>query len=242
MYLACTFLRNDFSILPRSARSERGPDICIKDGDADLWIEAVAPEKGDGQDAVPEMAISSGGLLVPEKEIILRFRSAIEDKYKKYQEYSSKGMLKDKDPYIIAVNGGRVPFAFLDDEEDEVPLVIKALFPCGDPQAIVNRETLKIIRLQYEYRSNIIKKSGCPVSTNIFLDKKYNGISAVLFSSVDAVNRSEILGDDFIIVHNHIAMNPIQLGYINIDKEYWIDSDRNDILRKREYQKTNLIK
>jgi len=238
MYLACAFLRKKFEIVPRTQRSKAGgPDICIKDPHGNLWIEAVAPERGSGQDAVPEISSSSGSFLVPEKEIILRYRTAIKEKHEKYQKYLCKGILKDEDRYVIAINGGHVPYAFLEEEDkDEVPLPVKVVFPCGDPQTVNDNETLEIISSQYEYRPNIIKKNGEPVSTMIFLDKEYDGISALLFSVVDAVSSASVLGHDFIIIHNPVAKNRILPGYMNIGKEFWINDkgtlQSNKVMRR----------
>ena len=223
MYLACAFLKKGFKIVPRTERPKAGPDICIKDEHGNLWIEAVATEKGVGQDAVPEYPSSPGGFLVPEKEIILRYHNALVDKHGNYQKYCSKGIVQDKDRYVIAINGGHVPYGFLEDDEDEVPLPVKVVFPCGDPQTVIDRETLELKSSQYEYRPNVIRKNGKPESTMIFLDKEYAGISALLFSAVKAASRASVLGDDFIIIHNPVAKNRIHLGYTNMGKKYWIN-------------------
>jgi hypothetical protein len=235
MYLSCAFIRKGLNLVPRSKRPERGPDICIKNGDVYIWIEAVAPLKGDGPDAIPEMFSSNRSFLVPENGIVLRYIHIIKKKYSKYKRHCIDGIIKDKDRYIIAINGRKVPFAFLDDEEDEMPLIMKTLFPFGDSQIVVDAKTLTVTQSEYEKRATVVKKLGRSESTNFFFDKNYNGISAVLFSLVDAVNKPDTLGDDFILVHNALAINPIKLGYLNIGKEFLID--KNGILQKYDHRK-----
>ncbi|HEX9870723.1 MAG TPA: hypothetical protein VGC99_19435, partial [Candidatus Tectomicrobia bacterium] len=80
------------------------------------------------------------------------------------------------------------------------------------------------------FRDSIEKKSGEIVSTNVFLDPEYASMSAVLYSSVDALNRPKVLGSDFILVHNPLARNPLPLGFFAFGVEYW--KDNNELKHK----------
>ena len=81
MYLGVTLIKHGFTI---DAWNAKGPEFFIKKIPK-IWVEAIAPGAGEGADAVPE--IEYGSLVmtkVPEKEIILRLRHAIWQKYRKY--------------------------------------------------------------------------------------------------------------------------------------------------------------
>lgn len=125
MYLTCTLLELEFDVLPKEQPD--GPDICIRDDEKCIWIEAIAPERGQGSDAVPQQRIGEPSK-VPEDQIILRYTSAIKEKFEKYLKYRKEEVISAEEPYIIAVNGGNIPYTFLD---DHIPRIIKAVLPIG---------------------------------------------------------------------------------------------------------------
>jgi len=55
LYLGATFLNHGFSLIQGR---KSGPDfaICDKDKKITCWVEAIAPQKGDSADRVPEVA------------------------------------------------------------------------------------------------------------------------------------------------------------------------------------------
>ncbi len=61
----------------------------------------------------------------------------------------------------------------------------------------------------FECRPQINKLENIPVEMNYFLGKKYEGISAVLYSNVDVLNCPDKPEEKFVIVKNPIAKNPI---------------------------------
>ncbi|MHC5722025.1 MAG: hypothetical protein ACYTX0_60910, partial [Nostoc sp.] len=67
---------------------------------------------------------------VPDDQIKLRYRSAIEEKYnKKYQRYLLNKIVKPNDCYIIAINGSAIPSAR---REIEIPRIIRSALPFGN--------------------------------------------------------------------------------------------------------------
>lgn len=100
MYLACTLMDQEHDLI----RTRGGPDICIKNGDGPIWVEATAPSRGEGPDALPEPEIRVGSrpmaIRIPENDIILRFRSALEGKLRKYLEYRRKGKIACGEPFV----------------------------------------------------------------------------------------------------------------------------------------------
>jgi hypothetical protein len=76
MYLTCSLIAKGFSI----TSDDKGPDIRILKEGVVIWIEAVAPKAGTGNDAVTELQPQTIRE-VPDDQIKLRYRSAIEEKY-----------------------------------------------------------------------------------------------------------------------------------------------------------------
>lgn len=236
MYLTCTLLDQGFKLnCPKP-----GPDILIS-GNRKIWIEAVAPTAGDPSkpDSVPEAKfeesaqfMSSRGQRVPDEQIILRYRSAIAEKFDHlYTEYVANGIDSNHDSYVVALNGQRVGFS---QHDVYPPRILRSLFPIGHEEVIAEldaNETMKIVGNRFQFRPEIKKASGADVSTSIFLSPDYENLSAVLFSSVDVVNRPGRMGQDFILVHNPLAKNPLPNGFFKLGKEYTIQ-----VLDNHRYQ------
>jgi hypothetical protein len=73
----------------------------------------------------------------------------------------------------------------------------------------MDTKTGEIVDTFYQYRENVVKVSGAAVSTTAFLNPEFSFVSAVLHSAVDCVNHPDILGEDFIILHNRTASCPL---------------------------------
>lgn len=194
MYLACVFLKNRFQLQKKTKKE--GPDICLSVQPKPIWIEAIAPRSGTGADAVP--GYEYGVVFeTPKDKVLLRFTSAIIEKHKKYQNYIKDKIISKDDPYIIAVNGGRVSHAI-----------------------VVN-----IVSYLFSYRDTIKKSNYAPVSTNIFEDEIYNGISAVIYSVSNVVIHPGNIGTEIQFVHNHLAKNKLPLGIFQFGREWWMENN-----------------
>ena len=160
---------------------------------------------------------------VPADETILRLRHAIHEKYRKYRQYREADVIASDEPYIIGINSKRISTIVSD---PEVPLIVKAVFPLGDLTAVFDKREARIVETYHSHRDFITKQSESRVSTDIFLDTKYGGISAVLYSCVDAVNCPSSFGADFRFVHNPLAANPVPRGTLRFGVEYWVHDDQ----------------
>jgi len=220
MYLTCALLEAGLRVMPKTRDS--GPDICLRHNNSYIWVEAVAPGRGCGLDAVPPHKFGIRAK-VPEEQILLRYTSAIKEKYEAYQKYVENNVISALDPYVIAVNGGKVPYSFI---RDRIPRIIKAVLPIGPYSTTINPDTLEIISSGYSYRPEIEKKSGSPVPTNVFLDEKYAGISGVLFSNILVTSAGGATGEDFVFFHNRDADNRVPKGWLKLGREYWLENDR----------------
>jgi hypothetical protein len=239
MYLAFGLATQGAKIQPTP---HAAPDLSILGLGYPVWVEATAPAKGMGVDQVPEELLGIAGIAqnIPSEALILRYRASIEEKFQKLLSYLEAGIVKDGDPYIIAINGRSLPFSRF---EPPVPRILQALFPLGDPFVTIDRNTMRQVTSGYSYRAEIKKKSGAPVSTTVFLNPKYDRISAVLFCNSDVWNRPPIdtdIGLDFTLIHNPRAgQNAIPHQWLRCGRECWVLDDHvviNDWFKERASQ------
>lgn len=220
MYLVASLLEAEKEI--EKGRSV-GPDICIKFADSPkIWVEAIAPLHGTGDDAVqeaPPRVVRS----VPDEQIKLRLLHAFDEKFKKFKKYQEKNLVCDTEPCIVAINAAQVPSARLDN--DDVPRIVSSLLPFGSPVITVSRETLEVIDSSYAYQGHVVKTSGTQIPTTSFLNSKYADISAVIYSNVDVLNIPDNLGNGMLLFHNPLARNPLPLGFLQCGVEYWVDDE-----------------
>lgn len=192
-----------------------GPDICISSDVRTVWIEAVTPSSGSGPNSVP-IPPNDKMFDYPEPQIILRFRNALDNKYKGYKKYVDDGLVGTHDPYVIALSGGQINVLI---DSDEAPAVMKALLPIGSPSVLINIATNKIEEWGYAYRPNVFKANGSLVSTEFFLDPQYASISAVLFSEANFLINPTDARKNFLVIHNPIAINPLPQGWLGFGRE-----------------------
>jgi hypothetical protein len=220
MYLACTL--NEFGKNLKEKSSEQGPDFCVlqEGSESYIWVEAITATPGQGPDRVPPIVSNSDitWFRVPEEQIVMRYVFSLDEKFKKYRRYVKDGTVAFTEPYIIAVNGSKVPYAW--DTGDEIPYIIQAVLPIGLQTLSKIWERPEELTVGYSYRPEIIKKSKSGVPTNIFQKKEYEGISGIIFSRSDICNIQRKMGSDFIFVHNQLALNPIPFGWLKVGREY----------------------
>jgi hypothetical protein len=221
MYLTCTLMYAGITIKEKNDKA--GPDVRVEYKGNTIWIEAIAPTSGDqsSNDRVPELVITNPPTTqeVPDKQIILRYSSAIAEKYCKYFKYLNDGIISDNDFYIIAIYGGQITCSGI---ERELPRIVRSVLPFGWGQIIFDKRSGQKISEGYQYRERISKTSGSPVRTDIFLDTHYRHINAILFSNYnvwDCTNQMNSMGDDFIFVHNPLA-HPLPDNFLNFG-QHW---------------------
>jgi len=228
MYLGFSLINQGVS-LEQYDKRQGGPDLLIlSDEKLKVWLEAVAPTAGRSANAVPEIEF---GVVrdIPDEQIKLRYCSVIDKKYKKYYDYTKKKIILEDDCYVIAVNGGAIPSA---SKEIDIPRIVRCVLPFGNEVIEIDIDSLEVLDVHHQYQGASYKESGSPVSTNIFLNSDYDVISAILFSNVNALNYPNYPGNDFVLIHNPIAKNPLPRGFIELGREYWVE---NSTLKHRSW-------
>lgn len=224
MYLSCAFLELGFDLLPR--KSSYGPDIQIALNNKKVWVEATAPDEGNGDDAVPGYSNTSETIewtRVPEEKIILRLTNSFFKKRKSFEEYISSGIVSENDICVIAINGFDIPHIFT---ETEIPYIVKSVLPFGDLSITLDINEMKPTNEFYTYRDNIQKRSGAPVSTKAFQDPANNFISGLLYSTAELWNLPSSLGFDFRFLHNPLAKQSLDKKWIGRGMEFWVENNQ----------------
>lgn len=221
LYLAHTLISSDLEPVRRVERepAREGPDLLL--ATPRVWVEAVAPGPGEGPDAVPEPTVGEARP-VPDDQIILRYRSALASKEAQIREHRARGWVRDDDPVVIAVNGARIPSARL---ELTIPRIVRSVLPFGHEQFHVDTGTMDIVDHTFQYRAFVQKLEGAEVAVDVFDDDSFSGISAVLASCSDEINRPKVAGSDFVLVHNPRAQVPLPRGWLERGQEFWVEED-----------------
>lgn len=218
LYLGATLLNRGFKL---GLRKDDGPDFQIlnnKNSTA-CWIEAIAVTKGTGPDKVPEL-VYNGVSNIPTDEIVLRISNGLNVKYKKYLSDCEKGLIGEKEPYVIALDRSE-----LDHVDVLLPNILKALFGVGNLalRMRVGGKPVKNPENFWTHEPIINKRSGESVSMHFFDNLLHSGISAVIYSRDGIINSPRKLnemGENFFIVHNPQAKNPLPSGFFPFGEEY----------------------
>lgn len=191
-----------------------GPDVKV---DRSIWVEAICPTQGakNSPDRVPDI-ITGIARSVDSDLITLRYTAAIKEKHRKYLSYIEDGIIQESEPYIIALNSSQIPDARL---ELPMPRIVSAVLSIGSQFVQFDRESGEIVGGGYQYKGAVRKKSGSDVPIDMFHNPEYSGVSAILYSCTDCCNRPEKNGAASILVHNPLAKNPINVGFLGVGKE-----------------------
>ncbi len=222
MYLGNQLLEMGFILMPRE--TVMGPDLHFMINSTHVWIEAIAPNEGDGDDTVPDIMNHSRFEPIPEEKIILRFTNAISAKQERLVEYIKKRIVGLNDAYIVAINSRSVPIVILN--ADPIPAIVKSVYPVGKQIITLDTQKFEIISEQFEQRNEVYKENKSPVSTRCFLDPNYSGISGVLYSEAALWDLPESTGSDFKYIHNYLANSPMEKGWMKASNEWWWERDR----------------
>jgi hypothetical protein len=249
VYLGCSLVEKGHAI----NSANEGPDICIEKNERKIWIEAVAKEKGEvgNPNSVPEIhaekleycpdtgkpcPIKGPGILLPEGAIILRYLSAIKDKYYTYKQsgkrtgilvYMAKRIVSKNAPVVIAVNSANIEHESLD---GLLPLIVRSFFGLGNQQfhSFLDPQTNEVKTDGTSYSrgvavKRVVIKTGQTETLDpaIFLRPTYRYLSAVIFSYVSLLH-TPFKGDLFVI-HNPFAKNKLDVGELGIGTEFWLE-------------------
>jgi hypothetical protein len=205
MYLTCSLIFAGHAV----TCPKPGPDVGVTYKGRRIWFEATSPSCG-----APGSADYAGGPVegpVPEEKIILRYLNSISTKYKEqYANWLTKGIVSEKDAFVIAINPWEIPW---DHKDGDPPRILQAGYTIGTPYGEVERETLTPIGTGYQSRDKIMKESKASVDTGVFQREEYKGLTALLCSRAEVANRPSEMGGDFQFAPNPNATVPTPEGF-----------------------------
>lgn len=226
IYLAAALLHAKISLVPRSERrcKDGGPDI---EATPTAWIEAILgtggkTEHGIADPEVPDISKGAAAYWVPDDKILVRIETALRTKREKYVAYRSRGIVLENEPYVIAVNGGSMPFGRID---TEIPRVVRAVFGLGELTVTIDRETLKVVKEEYPLQLSVSSGKN-EILLGLFARPEYAFVSAILWGTADVLNLPDVLGRDLILVRNPNASAPMPHGWFREGREYWAEGNR----------------
>jgi hypothetical protein len=222
LHLGSTLINRGYVL---GSHTDAGPDIKIPFEGRNVWVEAIAVEKGDAQDKVPDIEYGKA-MDVPEKEMLLRLTAGLREKHQKYLKYLKENLIGQDDPFVIAID--RSP---LEHPDAQIPLILKCLFAIGHQVLFLKREKSqpKTEGSTWLARDKVNKISGSEVEMLMFRDASYEGISAVIYCTQDILNSSRSpnqLGDNFVIVHNPFAKNPLKYDFFKFGTTWIQEGDQ----------------
>lgn len=232
LYLGVSFLNKGFLL---GSHSDVGPDFDVKQGnDRIAFVEAVSATRGEGSDQVPSLRYDGSVQDLPETKMILRITNSLNEKYNQYLKHCAAGLISESDPYIIALNRSE-----LDHFDPGLPLALKALYGVGYLTFPINpleKDSLQKSTPFWSRRELVEKLNKSEVGTTFFEDKSHEGISAVIYSTDSILNVPRTpgeMGENFHIIHNKFAKNPILVGIFPFGGEYG-PNEEGDIVKLRD--------
>lgn len=220
MYLGQALLASGKILLPTAERQRDGgqPDLCVIDEGRRVWIEAIAPDEGQGPDRlIRPIPINEGGGLaaVPVREAQLRTTSALWTKTQKLSRYLAQGVIAPDEPRIIAISASRfgvyVP-------ERPLPMIMNCVFPIGDAFVSVDQAG-EVVGEGFHASIAIARQNGV-VPRTAFLDPTFAHVSGVLWSRVGIGNLDRTTRP-LTFVHNPTAGVSLPARWGAWDREFF---------------------
>lgn len=223
LYLGVALLNRGYTL---GEHRDVGPDFKIPlDDKNSVWIEAISVKKGDGQDKVPEIKYGKA-IDVPEKEMLLRLTSGLGEKYQKYLSYLQSNIIKSNDSFVIAIDRSD-----LQHTDPQIPLIFKCLFAIGHQVLLINstKPRPKTEGSNWSSREKVNKMSGNEVPMLLFRNSDFESVSAIIYCTTNILNsprNPKYMGNNFVVVHNPFAKNPLPENFIKFGEEWKLEGDQ----------------
>lgn len=202
---------------PRSAN--RGPDFVVERDGTRVFIEAICPGPGDEGNPNSVRPIEYGapiGQVVPVAQIVLRIRSALEEKKRKYVQYLAQGVVSDGDICIIAVSSSKIGRA----SGLWPPAILRATHGLGN-RYVVFTHGEGAVEEGIEECKSIPKVDGSEIDTTFFLSGESGLISAVLYSDCSLFSLGFDLFRESMLIHNPKSYVILHPGFLERITEIW---------------------
>jgi len=194
-----------------------GPDFRFDLNGETVWVEAVAPEPRGLPPQWLDPSFTGVGTF-PHEQILLRWTTALDAKWKKLAEYRSKGIVAASDACVIAINGCQLS-AFPETRGiSQMPFGVETVFPVGPLAYRIDPDTARIREGFISERFHIMNANKVQIPTTSFLNPTYSGVSALIGCAAERTYGKPL---DLHVVHNPRAAVPIPLGTLGGQDDEW---------------------
>ncbi len=228
MYLASVVLEKNYNL---QSNKGSGPDLQIKIGDKNIWIEAVRTTPGEDKSAAG--LPSSGAIYDGLDPRIARISNALTEKHKKYKEKYCGSICKEDEPFIVAINGSET------NTLNESRAAESAVYGRGN-DVLRRMPDGKMQGGFYELREAVAVQKGdeqVTIPANYFCSDSYKEISGVIYCEqhvVNANNYGRTPEGNLYFLLNPYAKNPIDSKEFNMGKLIMMNKNRQIV---REYER-----
>lgn len=238
MYLTVVLLDAGKRVVPREklpkAQRDEGPDICIPKCKRRIWIEAIAPDRGepDNLDSVPDLfaASAEGQAQDARRQVELRITSSLLKKRDVFETYRAKGIVGENDSCIVAISAGQFSLQAAD---TGLPHAVTAVYPFGEEHFALDPASPKVLSLGHDYSPEIRRLANVdePIPRSAFQHEHFAGVSGVIWS-LRSIGNFQGQTDDLMYVHNHVAQKPMARDWIPWLAEYVPDEEGKHLTRR----------
>jgi hypothetical protein len=146
--------------------TDHGPDFVIERDGKRVFIEAICPGPGDegNPNSVPPIVYGPIFQDIPVAQIVLRIRSALEEKKRKYAHYLAQGIVSEGDICTIAVSSSKIGRT----SGLWPPIILRATHGLGNPYVVFAHGEGGVEEGIGECKS-IPKADGHEIDTTFFL-------------------------------------------------------------------------
>jgi hypothetical protein len=164
----------------------------------------------------------------------MRYTQAIREKRDRFQAYREAGVVSTHDRCIVALNsGGLWPHV----EGVGLPRVLSAVFPIGNERVTLDAKTGKVLRIDHEYRGEILRANGAEIPLTAFLDPEYAQISGIICDSARVTGWRQQGNQRFVSTNNPTATTPLPLGFFGLGTEFRSERNGDGFTLKRHERK-----
>ena len=222
MYLTVVLMRAGLAVQKRppvSKKGKSGPDILIKNGGKNIWIEAVCAGPGakGHKDSLPGIEPDGKVHIIDLRQIIFRHTHALDEKQKQFRQWIEDGTVSKKDIMIVAIN----TYGIMGLSGDDGNFRRGAFYGEGDIAITIDQESGKYLGVSRPFQESRLKANASKVPTAPFINGTMPHISAAITSGdyieKCALTPPEKPGHYFYLSHNmdcdnKLPMNTIKLG------------------------------
>ena len=240
LYLRSVFLDAGLSLHRTSAE---GPDLCIEIDGRRVFVEAVTVGPGTGANRIQHWRDdgAKAGALYPIEGLLLRIRSALDDKLAQIRRWQQSGVLAPDAPVIVALNHGLIVDSDLHDE-DGVPAFVKAVLPLGELAILIDpyRPDASSDEIRM-HREHVRTAKGAPVSTRLFLEPESAPLSGLLVARQLVWNLRWQAERDLLLLHNWRPTSAFAHGALPVRTEMWLEGEGDTLhLVRRSFRRESM--